>query len=171
MTFSDNQSEEERMSEKKYIVKLTAEERETLMGVIKAERMSKQKRTRAHVLLMIDEGEFGPRGTDAQAVEAYHCGVNLPAQLRQQLVLQGFEATLERKPQAKPSRERVLDEDGEREVIAIAQSEPPAGRARWTLELIGRRLVKLSVVDSISHETVRTILKKKKSSRTARSRG
>ena len=149
------------MSRKRYIVKLSADEREALMGVINARRMCKQKRKRAHVLLMIDEGEFGPRWTDEQAVEAYHCGVNLPAQLRRRLVERGFDAALERKPQARPSRQRKLDDDGERELIAITESDPPDGRARWTLELIGNRLIELRIVDSISYETVRTALKKK----------
>ena len=148
------------MSEKRYVVRLTAKERERLTEVINAERMCKQKRKRAQVLLMIDEGKFGPKWTDAQAVEAYHCGVNFPAQLRQRLVEHGFEGALERKPQAEPSRKRVLDEDGERELIAIAQSEPPNGRARWTLELLGRQLVRLRIVDSISSYTVRNALKK-----------
>ncbi len=160
------------MSEKRYVVSLSADERETLMTVINAKRMCRQKRKRAQVLLMVDEGEFGPKWTDVQAVEAYHCGVHLPAQLRQRLVERGFEAALERRLQAHPSRKRKLDKAGEREVIAIAQSDPPDGRVRWTLELIGRRLVKLSIVeDSISYETVRKALKKGISSHTARSHG
>ena len=84
------------MYEKRYVVALDADERDTLMTVINAKRMCMQKRKRAQVLLMIDEGEFGPRWTDAQAIEAYHCGVHLPARLRRRLVEQGFEAALDR---------------------------------------------------------------------------
>ena len=149
------------MSEKRYVVELTLEERERLMAVLDAKSMCKQKRKRAQVLLMIDQGEHGPGWTDAKAVEAYHCGPHFPAQLRKRCVLEGFEAVLERKPQANPSRVRKLDEQAESELIAVAASDPPAGRARWTLRLLADELVVREIVDdSISYETVRRELKK-----------
>lgn len=160
------------MSEKGYIVRLSEGERKQLMDVVRGERVAARKRTAAQVLLMVDQGEGGPKWTDKEAAEAYHCHPNHVATLRRRLVERGFDSVLERKPQARPSRIRKLDEAGERELIATAQSDPPQGRVRWTLHLLGEHLVQLKVVkDSISHETVRRVLKKTIFSRIAKSRG
>lgn len=148
------------MSEKRYVVELDEEEREELRGIIQAQRMSVEKRVRAQVLLMIDQGPNGARWTDEQAAQAYGRRVETVALLRRRLVERGFWGALERKPQVCPSRIRKLDEEGERELVAIAQGEPPEGRARWTLHLLARQLVVQEVVSSISHETVRKGLKK-----------
>lgn len=159
------------MTTKKYVVGLTEEERSTLRALLKKKRVSARRRTRAQVLLKIDEGEHGPAWTDEAAADAYDVNVKTVASLRQRLVELGFEAALEHKKQVRPSRQRKLEESGEQELLAIAQSAPPDGRARWTLHLLADRLVKLEVVDSISHETVRKALKKTTSSRTSRSGG
>jgi len=79
--------------------------------------------------------------------------------LRQRCVEQGLEAALERQPRAR-EKARRLDGDGEARLVALMCSEPPAGQSRWTLHLLGDRLVELGVVESISHETVRQVLKK-----------
>ena len=121
---------------------------------------------------MIDEGKPGAGWTDGEAAEACHCHPNHAAALRRRLVVRGFDSVLERKPQVRPSRIRKLDSAGEQELIALAQSDPPAGRVRWTLRLLAGQLVHLNVVeDSISRETVRKALKKTTSRRTVKSRG
>jgi len=148
------------MSEKRYVVELDEGEREELKGIIGARSMSVEKRIRAQVLLMVDQGPEGAKWTDEQAAKAYGRRVETVAELRRRLVERGFRGALERKPQVSPSRIRKLDEAGERELVAIAQSEPPEGRVRWTLHLLARQLVVHKVVSSISHETVRKGLKK-----------
>ena len=148
------------MSEKRYVVELDAGERKELKDILRARRMSAEKRVRAQVLLMVDQGPEGAKWTDEQAAQAYGRRVETVTALRKRLVERGFRGALERKPQVRPSRIRKLDEVGERELVAMAQGEPPEGRARWTLHLLARQLVVLKVVSSISHETVRKGLKK-----------
>ncbi len=159
------------MSKKQFVVRLTEDERSTLRATLKRKRLAARKRARAQVLLKIDEGEHGPAWSDARAAEAFDVHVNTVGALRRRLVERGFDGVLEHKPQAHPPRKRKLDAAGERELLAVAQSEAPAGRARWTLHLLADRLVQLEVVDTISHETVRQALKKTTSSRICRSGG
>jgi hypothetical protein len=160
--------EEASMSEKRYIVELNAEERSKLQKVIRARHMSAEKRIRAQVLLMIDQGPEGAKWTDEQAAQAYGCQAQTVALVRRRLVERGFHGALERKAQVSPSRLPRLDQKGERELIALAQSEPPEGRARWTLHLLAQKLVVHEVVSSVSHETVRKCLKKTTLSPTVR---
>ena len=80
--------------------------------------------------------------------------------IRKQLVLEGFERALERKKPAEPARKRIFDAKGEEEVLAVATGEPPDGYARWTLRLLAGEVVRLEIADSVSHETVRKVLKK-----------
>jgi transposase len=127
-----------------------------------------KKRMRAQALLKIDQGEHGPAWTDKQAAEAFDVHVNTVRAIRRQLVEQGFEAALNRKKQSSPSREYRLKAKGEKELLAVAKSKPPEGRARWTLHLLAGELVRLEVVPSISHETVRKSLKKTRSNPTSR---
>lgn len=160
------------MSEKRHIVQLSEAERQQLLGVVKGKCVAARKRTAAQVLLMIDEGEQGPCWTDVEAAEAYHCHPNHVSALRRRLVERGFDSVLERKPQVRPSRIRKLDEAGEQELIALAQSDPPDGRVRWTLRLLARHWVHLNVVEnSISRETVRKAIKKTTLRRTAKTLG
>ena len=157
---------------KKYIVRLTLEERSTLGElVVTQRRVAASKRKRAQVLLKVDEGEHGRGWTDEAAAEAFDASLRTVARVRQQLVEDGLEGALQRKKQVRLSRARKLNNAGEAQLLAVAQSNPPAGRARWTLQLLGDRLVTLQVVDSISLETVRKALKKTTSSRTFRSGG
>lgn len=159
------------MSEKRYVVRLTEGERSMLKELLKGRRVAARKRTRAQVLLKVDEGEHGSAWTDEQAAEAYDVHVNTVGAVRRRLVEGGVEAALERKKQKMPSRQRKLNETAERELLAIAQSPSPAGRSRWTLHLLADRLVQLDVVDSVSHETVRAALKKMTFSLTSKSGG
>jgi hypothetical protein len=103
--------------------------------------------------------------------QALDCGIRTVERVRQRFVERGLEQALGRKPQDPPSRERKFDGAAEARLIAIACSRPPAGRARWTMQLLADRLVELRVFDSVSDETVRRALKKTSCSRTARSSG
>jgi transposase len=153
------------MPQKKYLVTLTADEREHLAGLLSAGKRSALTLTRARILLKADQADGGPAWEDARIAEALDCGVRTVERIRQRFVEQGLEAALGRKPQDRPSRERKLDGRGEARLIALACSAPPEGRQEWTLQLLADRLVELKVVDAICDETVRRVLKKTRSSR------
>lgn len=159
------------MSEKRYIVRLSEDERASLSAVVNAERVAFRKRRRAQILLKVDAGENGPVWTDERAAEAFDVHVVSVQKIRQQFVMEGFEAALSRKRQDPPPRTPVFDEGKERTLLALAQGEPPAGRARWTLHLLADELVRLEVVETVSYETVRKALKKTRSIPTGRSLG
>lgn len=149
---------------KKYIVTLTAEERGELTQLISAGKRSALAITRARILLKADEGLGGPAWDDGEITAALDCGRRTVSRVRERFVERGLQAALERKPQDKPSRERMLDGASEARLIALACSEAPQGRARWTLKLLADKLVELEVVPAISDETVRRTLKKTSSS-------
>jgi transposase len=160
------------MAGKRYIVRLSEEERSRLTKVIRAEKgVPPKKRLRAQVLLKVDEGEHGPGWTDEQVARALDVHVNTVHAVRRQLVTEGFEEALSRKRQQRPSRVPIFDEAKERTLIATAQGEPPRGRARWTLHLLADRMVQLEIVERVSHETVRKVLKKTRSIPSDRWRG
>jgi transposase len=154
---------------KKYIVRLTDAERERLQALVTKGKAAAYKIKHANILLKGDAD--GPAWMDKQIAEAFGCHVHTVENVRKRCVLQGLDAALERKKQARPSRERKLDGEGEARLIALACSEPPEGRDRWTLQLLADELVRLEVVDSISAQTVRRTLKKTNFSLTVRSAG
>ena len=143
---------------KKYIVRLTADEREGLQQMVSKGRGAAYKIKHANILLLADAD--GPGWSDERIAEAASCCPATVANVRRRLVERGLEGALARKKQKHPSRLRLLDGEGEAQLIALACSEPPEGRARWTLHLLADKLVELQVVESISHETVRSTLKK-----------
>jgi transposase len=143
---------------KKYIVRLTSEERERLNGLVSKGRASARKIGRARVLLTVDAD--GPNWTDQQAADAFGMRANTVADIRERFVEEGLDRALERKKPDEPPRRRKLDGAGEARLIAMACGEAPEGRARWTLRLLAGQLVELAIVDGISHETVRRTLKK-----------
>lgn len=145
--------------EKRYVLNLTDEERVWLEGVCES-RSSSLVRKRARLLLEVDEG-----ATDEEAADAAGVSVKTAQRIRQRCVLQGIEAALQRKPQARPSRKRTLDGRAEARLVQIACSEPPAGRSRWTIDLLADRLVELLIVPSVSATTVQRTLKKTKRNR------
>lgn len=154
----------------KFVVRLTKDERSELRAIVDEGRGSKSVRQRARVLLKTDESEAGPAWTDERAAEFAEVSLRTASRVRRRLVEQGFEAAVYRKPS--PNRlYRKLDGAGEARLIAEACSEPPAGRRRWTLRLLGKRLVALEVVESISPETVRQTLKKTTSNPICKSSG
>ena len=148
---------------KKYIVRLTSEERSELNNLVKKGETAAYRIKHANILLAVDADGLG--WTDEKTAEAYRCNRNTVPNVRQRFVEQGFEAAMDRKKQDEPSRKRILDGEKEAHLIAVACSTPPAGRAKWTLQMLADRLVVLEVVDSISDQTVRRTLKKTNLSR------
>jgi len=145
---------------KRYIVNLTAVEREGLRQIVGRERVSGLKRMRANILLKADEGF-----TDEEIADELEVGLVTVERVRKRCCERGIEATLDRKAQETPSRPRKLDGAAEAQLVRLACSEPPDGRARWTLSLLAGKLVELKVFDSVSKSTVQRGLKKTRSSR------
>ena len=143
---------------KKYIVRLTNTERETLRQVVGKFKGSSQRVRRAQVLLKADAD--GPGWTDAKIAEAFGCRTKTVENIRERLATKGFEVTLDGEPQPKPPRAKLLDGEQEAKVIAMRLGSPPPGFANWTLRLLAERVVAMEIVESISYETVRRTLKK-----------
>jgi hypothetical protein len=143
---------------KKYVVRLSDEERGLCQEVIKKLKGSSQKARRAQVLLKADAD--GPAWTDGRIAEAYNCRVQTIENLRKRLVTEGFELALEGKKRQEPPTPPKLDGEAQAKLIAMRLGKPPAGYGHWTLQLLADELVALEVVESISHETVRKTLKK-----------
>ena len=144
--------------QKKYIVRLTEEERETCRLTVKKLKGTSQKVRRAQILLKADAD--GPAWTDKQIAEAFSCRIKTVENIRQRLVQEGFESALERKERQTPPTEKLLDGKQEAKIIATRLGPPPKGYGNWTLRLLARKVVELEIVESISHETVRQTLKK-----------
>jgi Homeodomain-like domain len=146
---------------KRYLVKLDKDERKELSLLVKKENISAKKRTRAQVLLLADCGRHGPAWKDEAIAEACRVTVRTVENIRKRLVLEGLDSALNRKPQVRLSRQKILDGEKEAKVIALCCGAKPAGHARWTLRLLAERAVELEIVESVSHETVRQCLKKR----------
>ncbi len=147
-----------------YRVVLTEAQRAELRGLVGSGVAPARMLTRARMLLKADHGEGGPRWSDAAIVGALDVDASTVLRVRRRFVMEGLTATLERK---RPDRvyERVLDGEQEAKLIALACSAAPDGADRWSLRLLADELVRLEVVPTISHETVRQALKKTTSSR------
>lgn len=143
---------------KKYVVRLSDEERRVCREVVTKLKGTSQKVRRAHILLKSDAD--GPNWTDERIAEAFGCRVQTIENLRKRLVTEGFELALNGKKRESPPTPPLLNGDGEAKLIALRLGKPPAGYGRWTLQLLADQLVALEVVDSISIETVRKTLKK-----------
>jgi hypothetical protein len=143
---------------KKYIVRLSAEERQVLGEVVKKLKGSSQKVRRAQILLKADAD--GPAWTDQEIAEAFGCRRQTVENVRQRLVTEGFEATLNGKAREAPARQPVFDGHQEAKVIALRLGPPPKGFANWSLRLLAEKVVELQIVEAVSHETVRRTLKK-----------
>lgn len=145
---------------KLYVVCLTCEERERLDDLVNKGRVAAHKRRQAQLLLLVDQGDSGPALKDAEAAERVGVTPRTVEKLRKRCVLEGLEAALTRRKRSR-ERSRVLDGDAEAQLLAMACSEPPEGRTRWTLHLLRDELTKRQVVSSVCHETVRQVLKKR----------
>jgi transposase len=143
---------------KKFVVRLTEQERAELGDVVRKLKGTGQKVRRAQVLLKADVN--GPGWTDRQISEAFGCRTKTVENIRQHLVERGFEQTLNGIEREKPPTAKLLDGEQEAKLIAMRLGQPPAGYANWTLRLLARKVVELEIAESISHETVRRTLKK-----------
>ena len=144
--------------DKKYIVRLTDQERDDLATVIKKLKGTSEKVRRAHILLKADAD--GPNWTDRRIAEAFDCRTKTVENVRHRLVEYGFRESLDRSRRKAPPVEKLLDGDQEARIIATRLGSPPPGYANWTLRLLARKVVELGIVESVSYETVRRTLKK-----------
>lgn len=143
---------------KKYVVRLSDEERGICESIIKSLKGSSQKFRRAQILLKADAD--GPGWSDVKIGEAFNCRVQTIENIRKRLSTENFEMALEGKKRQEPPISSKLDGEIEAKLIAMRLGRPPAGYGHWTLRLLADEMVALEVVDSISHETVRKTLKK-----------
>jgi transposase len=149
---------------KRYVVVLKEEERASLERLIAAGTAPARKLTHARILLKADAQPNGPGWVDDRIAEAVEVSQPTVARVRRQYVEDGLEAALNRRAPRREYR-RKLDGRQEARLIAVACGKPPEGQARWTLRLLADKLVELEVVEEVSYQTVRRVLKKTRSSR------
>ena len=148
------------ISVKKYVVRLSEDERKQLNEMIRKGKSSAQRLMKARILLKADVSDAGEGWSDSRIIEALETSATTVYRTRQQLVEEGFEAVLSRKQRARPSVPRIFDGEKEARLIALACSKPPKGRARWTLRLLEHQVVELDIVDRASDSTIWRVLKK-----------
>ena len=144
----------------KYTFELTEQERASLLELVHKGKGAARKRLHAQILLLAQDQPDQPRRPNEQIAQVLHVGLATVGRVRQRFVEEGLEAALNPRRQ-KRWKTPKLDGAGEAELVRLACSHPPDGRQRWTLELLAGRLVQLKIVDSISDETVRRVMKKK----------
>lgn len=145
--------------EKKYIVRLTEDERLHLENLIHTGKVAASKRLHAQILLKADIGDLGDKWQDKQISEAFGITIRTVERIRERLVKEGLESALNRATSARV-RERKIDGENEAHLVALMCGDAPDGRSRWTLRLLGQSMVELGYVENISHETIRQALKK-----------
>lgn len=144
---------------KQYIVELTSEERSRLQQIIAKGNTTGYRIKYAHILLKADQSKDGPGWSDPKIAEAFECNVSTVYRLRKRLVEDGFDSVLRHGNTGK-HKQRKLDGKAEAHLIALACSQPPEGRTRWTVRLLADQLVALGIVDSCGKTTVHETLKK-----------
>src|ERR1700692_1759332 len=159
------------ISVKKYVVRLSDEEREQLEALIRKGKSPAQRLLKARILLKADVSEAGEGWSDSRIIKALETGASMVYRVRRQLVEEGFEAVLSRKQRATPAVQRIFDGEKEAKLIALACSKPPKGRVRRTLRLLEDKVVELGIVDRASDSTIHRTLKKTLSNRIAGSAG
>lgn len=145
---------------KKYHVTLTGEERIILEDIIRTGKRSAQIIRTAYLLINVDESLKGGRKSDQEVADFLKITVQTIENIRKKFVLEGFETALYGRPTSRVYGKKI-NGDVEAHLIALSCSEPPAGYARWSLRLLSNKMVELNYVDSISHEAVRGLLKKR----------
>ena len=146
---------------KLYVIRLSSQERKRLNALVHTGRAAAYKRRTAQVLLWADQGETGPALSDREVAERAGVTERTVHNVRRRCVMEGLDRVLEGRPRSR-ERARALDGEAEAQLIAIACSAPPEGCARWTLHLLIDELKKRRIVASVSHETVRQVLKKRR---------
>jgi transposase len=147
-------------SVKRYVVRLSAEERGQLEALIRKGRSPAQRLLKARILLKADVSEVGDGWSDSKIITALETSASMVYRVRKQLVEEGLEAALSRKPRATPAVAPIFDGEKEAKLIALACSKPPKGRVRWTLRLLENKVVALNIVDRASDSTIGRVLKK-----------
>ena len=142
-----------------YTIKLTKPEVEELMAIINKGSHTSQTFRIAYILLNCDEGKYSEKVTNEQISKVLKVGMRTIDRVKKKFIDQGFEAVLERRPTTRVY-ERKMDGDTEAKLITLCCSEPPKGYAKWSLRLLADKMVELHYVDSITHVTVRNVLKK-----------
>ncbi len=158
-------------SVKKYVVRLSGEERERLETLIRKGKSPARWLLKARILLKADVSEAGEGWSDNRIIRALDSNLSMVYRVRKQLVEEGFEAVLSRKQRATPAVARIFDGEKEAKLIALACSKPPKGRARWSLRLLENKVVELGIVDRASDSTIGRTLKKTLSGPIAASTG
>ena len=153
------------ISVKKYVIRLSVQEREQLQEIIKKGKGPANRLLKARILLKADVSNAGPGWSDSEIVEALDTSASMVYRVRKQLVEEGFEAALSRKHRETPAVERIFDGEKEARLIALACSTPPKGYARWTLRLLENKVVEMNIVDRASDSTISRVLKKTRSNR------
>src|SRR5438046_1378601 len=148
------------ISVKKYVVRLSGEEREQLEALIRKGKSPAQRLLKARILLKADVSNGGEDSSDSRIIKALDSSVSMVYRVRKQLAEEGFEAVLSRKQRATPPVAPIFDGGMEAELIALACSKPPKGRARWTLRLLEKKVAELQIVDRDSDSTIGRTLKK-----------
>lgn len=143
----------------KYKVTLTKEEHEELMAIVSKGSHTSQLYRTAYILLNCDEGEYGEKIPGNQICRILKVSARMIDRTKQRFIEDGFEACLERKPMSR-TKEKKADGELEAQLIALSCSKAPEGFARWSLRLLADKVVELKYIDSISHETIRKVLKK-----------
>ena len=160
---------EKQAAVKRYVVSLSVAEREWLDTLIQTGKRAARQVLKARILLKADEAGAG--WSDSQIAAALDTSIDTVARTRQRLVEEGLEAALTRQHSPASARQRIFDGAAEAKLIALACSEPPKGRARWTLKLLEAAVVELNIVERASDNTIGRTLKKTRSSRTSKSNG
>jgi len=155
---------ETKMCEKRYIVKLTKEEKEQLNEVLRKGKSPAKRQLKARILLKANEAKGGAGWNDTQIAEAFGTYPIMAYRTRQQYVEEGLEGVLNRKKRTMPPIEPIFDGEKEARLIQLACSEPPKGHAGWSLRLLANKVVELHIVDHASRSTVGKVLKKTRSS-------
>ena len=153
------------ISVKKYVVRLSGEERQQLETLIRKGKGPARRLLKARILLQADVSDAGPGWSDSRIIAALDTSASMLYRVRKQLVEEGLEAVLSRKQRVTPAVARIFDGEKEAKLIALACSKPPKGRVRWTLRLLENKVVELGIVERGA--TQRSIARLKKPSQTA----
>jgi len=156
---------------KKYVVRLSAEEREQLQALIRKGKSPASRLLKARILLKADVSDAGEGWSDSRIIKALDTSESMVYRVRKQLVEESFEAVLSRKVRIRPPVPAIFDGEKEAKLIALACSKPPKGRARWTLRLLENKVVELGIVERASDSTIGRTLKKTLSNPIAGSAG
>ena len=156
---------------KKYVVNLSADEREQLVDLIHKGKRSAQLLTKARILLKADVSQAGEGWNDSRIAQALDTSIANILRTRRQLVEAGFEAVLTRKYNANSARPRIFAGVGQAKLIALACGPAPAGHAKWTLRLLEEKVVEMHIVERASDNTIGRTLKKTFSDRISSSNG